>query len=1533
MKKLYMRFLIASLAAVVGLASCVEEEAPEVSLVLKESRTQNLPSASGSFTRTILSNDDWTVTIPEEAASWLTVDVTRGKGNATITFNYEANPEEYHTTTVKITNGLTMIELLVRQTGDISTEVLYAETFGAGVSKTFGPEGDRWPLVNEYAVAGLAWGTSGTGSANVKYSNEGASEVQRETNSEGYKNASGSNNVRLGQTAGNTLEIHGISTQNAMSFDISFGLCSSAGVTLDFSYDQGATWEPVTLSAYATPNEWAVVSGLMVTPDQRSELWVRFTSAATSHGAMLDDISISVKRYTDASLPILTAYPVLISNVKPTSAVVYAKYEIKDPSMTVSTYGVRWKKRSAAEYDPADFHEQHPATDPNLEFEILNLEEDTEYVFMTYIVASTRGVPSTYSSVEQMFAPTINPQQCIWYEDGGSLNAGSAPGKSVEVMNAGQSGSLSWNKQGTSKATVTYEGNSLIGIVSSLPASQFTVQGDKVATMCYPFASGGNAIMFKAPERPEGAKPTFTVKGIDVSTKSSVTLLFGMSKWKYEANQNVFDPTFSPAAVTLEYCVDGVGTEWLPAHYTYSVPESPNTKTFFRSRVVIDVEGATTLWLRWICNDFTSSNYKIDDIKLFEGGTVVLHSEPSVYTGSEVAAQTTSYTAIIEGNRIVAGTSPVLFAGVEYRLRGTSNAWIAVSSNDISQSHYSVHLGLSHLLIPFSDYEFRAYASTSEGTYVSPSIGYFKTKGLPENMVWHTSLGGISDIVATPVDILHYSKWMNNGDGGKDVIYEGTTGVTVRSYTNSVGSNGYEGASGYNCVFLTAGTLVAKDILVHNLSKATVTFGASASGFDASQFLLHVSFDDGLTWETVPYARVACQTGTWGLCTASITIPADVMNMNMAWEATGTGYRLDDITLYSEDHLSVITRPVVTTAVLAEADIDYNDASFKGTITPGNTTLLTYGFEMKVTKGGKWSTTPPDVAGTLVAGELSATAENLRMGVGYSVRAFATATGFRSRIYGEERTFKTLTDFRPLPSVTSYSDDFSSVTTDGQQYGNLDWESFNSDGNPFNGWKTHFTSSPALKCYQCTGAGSAEVEVEAYTLLRSPLNVKNATSQILCFRSAFAGTVADGTSLKLVATTEFEGDFGGTTWTEIADVSMNPLSHTASKWTYNVVDLSAFSESDNLFICFKYEGKALAYYIDDVAFGTQPLPFTWGTPYIVDASGLNVDTNLPSNFPTQYPAKTLKIRVPYSNNPGAVTYSNVGVTQSGVAGLNDVSPETVTTGRYADGELEFEITGKPTVSGTATFSINGLTGLVNNTVTATVGNKFSLTWIMAPQPSVAAGILSYVCPFLPAVVGPATILDANKLRYVVPSGTVTTFAGAATPQAWGGQWPIAGSNAGYTYAFGDDMTNNEPKLKNMPGGYAIVGFSSPKQLILSNIWFNYRRNGGNAPARLAVLYKVGGEYNDYNSYNIIYKTTADIVATVNNNGTVFDIPLAAPVTIPANTVIWIKFSLYKAGANNGLTYFNSNYNNPTNNNYDPSLTPQPAIIISGTVVE
>lgn len=180
--------------------------------------------------------------------------------------------------------------------------------------------------------------------------------------------------------------------------------------------------------------------------------------------------------------------------------------------------------------------------------------------------------------------------------------------------------------------------------------------------------------------------------------------------------------------------------------------------------------------------------------------------------------------------------------------------------------------------------------------------------------------------------------------------------------------------------------------------------------------------------------------------------------------------------------------------------------------------------------------------------------------------------------------------------VSSFMDEFISVSAGNAKYENPSWLFYTTDGDGGvnTGWKTGTYNED--KYIQIAPYSSSADQVVAFALIPR-VDVASASPKEYSFKKAlYYLETSDNTKLEVVVSKDFTGDFEAATWEVVKDATF-PADAQKNTWVEEKVDLSAYSSETDLCIALRYTGKGNTYRIDDVKFGDgQQAPFFLVTP-------------------------------------------------------------------------------------------------------------------------------------------------------------------------------------------------------------------------------------------------------------------------------------------------------------------------------------------------
>ncbi len=178
-------------------------------------------------------------------------------------------------------------------------------------------------------------------------------------------------------------------------------------------------------------------------------------------------------------------------------------------------------------------------------------------------------------------------------------------------------------------------------------------------------------------------------------------------------------------------------------------------------------------------------------------------------------------------------------------------------------------------------------------------------------------------------------------------------------------------------------------------------------------------------------------------------------------------------------------------------------------------------------------------------------------------------------------------DWNAITPMTSFADNFVSITAANAAYENKTWMFFTTDGSSVNmGWKTGIYNTD--KYLQIAPYSSTAESVTAYALMPK-VNVKGASVKTLKFDLAWYYQTADNSKFEVVTSNNFTGNFTTATWTVLKNATF-AAADAINKWNTITIDLASFATSESLCIAFRYTGKANTYRLDNVQFADGKFP-------------------------------------------------------------------------------------------------------------------------------------------------------------------------------------------------------------------------------------------------------------------------------------------------------------------------------------------------------
>lgn len=295
---------------------------------------------------------------------------------------------------------------------------------------------------------------------------------------------------------------------------------------------------------------------------------------------------------------------------------------------------------------------------------------------------------------------------------------------------------------------------------------------------------------------------------------------------------------------------------------------------------------------------------------------------------------------------------------------------------------------------------------------------------------------------------------------------------------------------------------------------------------------------------------------------------------------------------------------------------------------------------------------------------------------------------------GDEENDGTVENY-PTQVVSSFTDVFATAENN-KLYASSQWGFYSNDKqyatNSAYGWQGKTFNED--KYIAVAPFNSTLTEVVAYAIM-SPFDVKAAANKTLSFDLAwYYKDNYDDSKLEVVASTDFAGNVKTANWSVVKDCTF-ATDAALNNWVSLTADLSAYANNNKVYVAFRYTGKANTYRLDNVAFGTE-IGISFGAP----AFEGNLKAGMALNG--------AKLSIPYFNAKGTETYEiTVAVAGEAAGGISPINTPVTKTLAAGDGTIELEITGTPVSAGKVIFTIDGIDGLTENTVEATVGQATS----------------------------------------------------------------------------------------------------------------------------------------------------------------------------------------------------------------------------------
>ncbi len=603
--------------------------------------------------------------------------------------------------------------------------------------------------------------------------------------------------------------------------------------------------------------------------------------------------------------------------------------------------------------------------------------------------------------------------------------------------------------------------------------------------------------------------------------------------------------------------------------------------------------------------------------------------------------------------------------------------------------------------------------------------------------------------------VADFNGWAMTGPGSYSVYYTGVT-TSVRTSLNA-------SASGGDVIFFGAvpSSFTVNTIAVPGVTTSTFSFGISKASGAAyttvvpSEMVVSFQTDNNQTWTPMSYALSSGD--GWVTATAGFTVPSGAKTLTIKFESSvASVYRIDDLKLVAEGNIVIPPAPRMTTG--DATNVAETSATLAGsyTYTATDPTIAELGVAYRKNSDSDYTL---KAAASPVVTPYTVAVTGLSEATDYVYAAYARMSD-GNIYYGAEKTFKTKTTYVPPTPVTTFSDDFSTVTAANVAYTGNNWNFYSSDASDVAyGWKTGTFGSD--KYIQIAPFNSTQTTVTSYAIM-PPVNVQGAAVKKLFYNLTYyypgSMTADDGTKFEVVVSNNYEGNASSATWTVVDNATRTFGVDAINEWKLRSVDLSAsYGTATSLVVAFRYTGKGITYRLDDVTFGSN-VGVTYGTPSLEGTGTLKQGTAITAGA---------KIVIPYKFGNGAA----VNVTASSNIGGITIAPfnGSLQNGNGAEADIELAVSGTPTGSGDLTITISGLTGLSPNTITGTVASSGAAVDVVVTDVSLS-GITIGASPAY-------TFSDGTIIERVAAAGdtapNLTYTAGSSS--LWTGEWNKAGA--------------------------------------------------------------------------------------------------------------------------------------------------------------
>ena len=375
---------------------------------------------------------------------------------------------------------------------------------------------------------------------------------------------------------------------------------------------------------------------------------------------------------------------------------------------------------------------------------------------------------------------------------------------------------------------------------------------------------------------------------------------------------------------------------------------------------------------------------------------------PIVITGNVSLLTQTS--ATLNGTALEV-LAPITSQGFEWRALGETS-WTIINT---TSNNGSIMYNLTNLTA-YSNYEFRAYAITFEGVTYG-DIQSFRTLPImpvvntnPANAIAQTIATLNGDVTIGSETISNYGfEWRQQGASSWTTVILPDNSM-VYNLTGIIASNNYEfrafvtteSANTYGSIQSFRTLDIVPPVIVTNSATSIEPTNATLNGLLTlgSEEILAQGFEWKLVSATA-WMRVELTPGNNILAYTFTDLVPNRAYEYKAYVTTESG------TIYGQ--IQNFTTPVIPQVVSTSSvtNITQTNATLNAIITSGSESLITQGFELKLSSASTWAT----ITSPLINNALTHNLSELAPYTSYDVRAFATTAS--ATIYGAVQSFTT----------------------------------------------------------------------------------------------------------------------------------------------------------------------------------------------------------------------------------------------------------------------------------------------------------------------------------------------------------------------------------------------------------------------------------------------------------------------------------------------------------------------------------------------